>query len=191
MIRAEECVLILLAAGRSERFGAVDKLIQDYRGTPLAFHVVTAMEGVPFKARLAVCSGTALDFTGRGYHVLYNPDSADGMSGSLKLGVRAARAIGCAAVVVALADMPRVTATHLHRLLDAATGRDAVVASSDGIQPSPPAVIGADRFDALLALEGDAGARALVRGGHHVIAPAAELLDIDVPADLARLREMD
>jgi molybdenum cofactor cytidylyltransferase len=93
-------------------------------------------------------------------------------------------------VVIALADMPRVTATHIYRLLEAASGRDAVIASSNGVHPTPPAVFGADQFEALLTLEGDEGARAMVRAGRHVIAPEAELLDVDRPEDLARLRSL-
>ncbi|WP_242187683.1 nucleotidyltransferase family protein [Sphingomonas sp. CARO-RG-8B-R24-01] len=190
IIPAEECVLILLAAGRSERFGDTDKLQQEYLGQPLAFHVVTALESVPFKARIAVCSGSELDFGSRGYRVIHNDNPGDGMSGSVKLGVAAAREIGCAAVVVALADMPRVTATHIYRLLDATHGPDAVVASSNGVHPTPPAVFGADQFEALLTLEGDEGARAMVRAGRHVIAPESELLDVDRPEDLERLRTL-
>lgn len=188
MLEPEDCILILLAAGRSERFGAVDKLAEVFHDQPLAFHVVTALENVPFKARLAVCSGTALDFAGRGYRVVHNPAPEQGMAGSVRLGVAAARAIGCGGVLVALADMPRVTANHVYRLFDAADGAGAVVASSDGVRPSPPAIFGAAYFDALLALEGDEGARALIRGGRHVVASPAELLDIDRPEDLERLR---
>jgi molybdenum cofactor cytidylyltransferase len=99
MIAVEECVLILLAAGRSRRFGDADKLQEPFLGKPLAYHVVTALEDVPFKARFVVCSGTELDFASRGYAVLHNHNPDDGMSGSVKLGVAAAREIGCAAVV--------------------------------------------------------------------------------------------
>lgn len=192
MIAIEDCVLILLAAGRSERFGDADKLQQDFLGKPLAFHVVTALEDVAFKARFAICSNTALDFASRGYTVLHNADPGDGMAGSVKLGVRAAIEQGCAGVVIALADMPRVTASHIHRLAEATEGdgADAVVASSNGVQTSPPALFGARRLAALLDLAGDEGARTMVRAGRHVIAPEAELLDIDRPEDLERLRAL-
>ena len=188
MIAVEECALVLLAAGRSRRFGDTDKLQEVFLGKPLAFHVVTALEGMSFKARFAVCSNTDLDFAGRGYSVLHNNDPGDGMSGSVKLGVAAARHLGCAGVVIALADMPRVTATHIYRLIAAADGPDSVIASSNGVHPSPPALFGAGQFDALLMLEGDEGGREMVRAGRHVIAPEAELLDIDRPEDLERLR---
>ncbi|MEG3123705.1 nucleotidyltransferase family protein [Sphingomonas sp. GB1N7] len=190
MIAAERTVLILLAAGRSERFGALDKLEQDFLGQPLAFHVVSALEAVPFRDRIVVRSGTELDFAARGYRVIHNGRPEIGMSNSVKLGVAAAQAGGAEAVLIALADMPNVTAAHVYRLLDAADGPDAVVASSNGVKPCPPALFGADRFDALLALEGDEGARALIAGGRHVVASDRELLDIDRPEDLERLRAL-
>ncbi len=190
MIAVEACALVLLAAGRSERFGDADKLQEMFLGQPLAFHVVTALEDMPFKARFAVCSNTALDFASRGYIVVQNGAPEDGMSGSVVLGVAAARASGCAGVVVALADMPRVTAAHIYRLLDAADGPDSVVASSNGVHPTPPAVFGTGQFDTLMQLKGDAGARDLIRAGRRVIAPEAELLDIDRPEDLERLRAL-
>ena len=188
MIAAERTVLILLAAGRSERFGDLDKLTQDFLGEPLAFHVVTALEAVPFHNRIAVQSGTHLDFTTRGFRTIHNDRPEIGMSNSVRLGVEAARATGAEAVLITLADMPSVTAAHIYRLLDAADGPDAVVASSDGAKPCPPALFGTDRFDALLSLRGDEGARAMIAGGKHIIAPAHELLDIDRPEDLERLR---
>lgn len=188
MIAAERTVLILLAAGRSQRFGDLDKLTQDFLGQPLAFHVVTALEAVPFHDRIVVQHGTQLDFTARGFRTIHNDRPEIGMSNSVRLGVETARATGAEAVLIVLADMPRVTAAHVLRLLDSAHGPDAVVASSDGVKPCPPAVFGVSRFDSLLSLEGDKGARALIADSQHVIASAHELVDIDRPEDLVRLR---
>lgn len=189
MIPPEQTVLILLAAGRSQRFGDADKLTQDLLGKPLAFHVVTTLESVPFLDRIVVKSHTDLDFEARGYRVIHNHQPEIGMSSSVKLGVASAQALGAEAVLIALADMPCVTAAHVLRLLAAADGADTVVASSDGVKPCPPAVFGANHFAALLELEGDEGARKLIAGGKHVIAPARELLDVDRPEDLERLRK--
>lgn len=188
MIRAEDSALVLLAAGRSERFGAADKLAQPFLREPLAFHVVTALEAVPFAHRFAVVSDTCLDFAARGYRVVCNPDSHSGQAGSLRLGVQAAADAGAQAVLIALADMPRVTATQVFRLLDMAKGPEAVLASSNGEHPTPPALFGRAHFPELLRCEGDEGARALVRRSRHVIAPADELVDIDTPEELSRLR---
>jgi molybdenum cofactor cytidylyltransferase len=190
MIRAEDVVLILLAAGISERFGDANKLEAEFLGQPVGFHVVTALEDVPFRDRLVVRDGCSLDFTTRGYTEIRNEQPGLGMSESVKLGVKHARDMDAAAVLIALADMPRVTAAHIYRLLDAADSSDAVVASSDGTEPRPPAVFGRDRFDFLLSLNGDEGARDLVKAGRHVVTSPAELIDIDTPEDLNRLRDL-
>ena len=190
MIVAEDVVLILLAAGQSERFGIPNKLEVEFLGQPVGFHVVTALEGMPFKDRLVVTDGCQLDFASRGYTVIHNDDPAAGMSRSVKLGVRHANEAGAAAVLIALADMPRLTTAHIYRLFDAVDSDDAVVASSDGVEPKPPAVFGRGQFDFLMTLEGDAGARDLVKAGRHVVTSPAELIDIDTPEDLERLQAL-
>lgn len=191
MIAAEDCVLVLLAAGRSERMGDIgSKLDQPFLNRPLGLHVAIALEDMPFKHRVAVTAGARCDYAGHGFTVVENDDPAVGMAVSVKRGVAFAKSVGAEAVVIALADMPRVTATHIYRLLDAADSSDAVVASSDGHSPKPPAVFGRDQFDFLLTLEGDAGARDLVRAGRHVVTTPAELIDVDTPEELERLREL-
>lgn len=189
MIAAERTCLILLAAGQSRRFGDADKLEQEFLGHPLGMHVVTALEGVPFLCRVAVVSVTGLDYAARGFTVIRNEAPDKGMSSSVKLGVEAARKVKADAVVIALADMPRLTATHVYRLFDAADSSDAVVASSNGEHPTPPALFGSDQFEALLNLDGDEGARDMVLSGKHVVTTPAELVDIDTPEALEKLRE--
>ncbi|MBB4837383.1 molybdenum cofactor cytidylyltransferase [Sphingomonas kyeonggiensis] len=190
MLKPDQVALILLAAGRSRRFNDGDKLAEPFLDKPLAYHVVTALEPVHFCARIAVVSDTELDFAALGYDVVENPDPSLGQARSLCLGVARAKALGAEAVLVALADMPRVTAAHIRRMMDAADGPATIVASSDGTQPMPPALFGKDMFDTLLKLEGDQGARDLIRRGRHVIAPPAELVDIDTQEDLRELREL-
>lgn len=189
MLEPEKVALVLLAAGRSRRFGDGDKLAETFLDKPLAFHVVTALEKIPFIKRIAVVSDTTLDFATRGYEVVQNPDPSLGQARSLRQGVTVAREAGAEAVLVALADMPRVTAGHVYRLFDSFDGPSAIVASSDGVRPMPPVLFGRGRFAELLDLEGDQGAREMIKGGHHVVAGPGELVDIDTQADLRALRE--
>lgn len=189
MLAPERTALVLLAAGHSRRFDG-DKLTEPFLDQPLAFHVVTALENIPFLTRIAVVSDTGLDFAARGYRVVENPDPSLGQARSLCHGVSAARDAGAEAVLVALADMPRVTAAHIYRLFDAADGADTIVASSDGVQPRPPALFGGKLFDTLLDLEGDEGARQLILRGHHVVTSPAELVDVDTRQDLDELRQL-
>lgn len=189
MLTPERTALILLAAGRSLRFDG-DKLSEPFLDKPLAYHVVTALENVPFLTRIAVVSDTRLDFAALGYQVEENPDPSLGQARSLCHGVTVAKEAGADAVLVALADMPRVTAAHIYRMFDAADGADTIVASSDGVQPRPPALFGKGRFDELLDLEGDEGARQLIQRGHHVVTSPAELVDVDTRHDLEELRQL-
>jgi molybdenum cofactor cytidylyltransferase len=188
MIAAERTLLVLLAAGQSVRFGGADKLAADFLGRPLGLHVVTALEDIPFLSRVAITGRTQVDFAAHGYRIIANPAPENGLSGSVQLAATAAQNAGADAVLIALADMPRVTGEHIRRLLDAANVPTDVVASSDGATPSPPALFGAACFAALAACNGDEGARALVRAGRHMIAGPGELVDIDTPADLEALR---
>jgi molybdenum cofactor cytidylyltransferase len=191
MLSVEETVLVLLAAGRSARFGDVgSKLGQDFLGKPLGLHVAVALEDLPFAERVAVVNGAAPDYAAHGFRLVHNREAEPDMANSVRLGIGCARARGARAVLLALADMPRVTAAHVHRLFDASAGADTVVASSDGCDPKPPALFGADRFDALMQVRGDRGARDLVRAGRHVVTAPAELIDVDTPDELERLRAL-
>jgi len=188
MITPENTALVLLAAGKSERFGLSDKLTEVFLGQPLGMHVVTALEAVPFAKRIVVQDGVKLDYAARGYAVAHNLRPEDGLSLSVRLGAQAARGDGIEAILIALADMPRVTATQIHRLFEAQHGPDTVVASSDGVRPKPPVLFGRGRFDALEALAGDTGARDMILAGRHVVASPDELIDVDTEEELAELR---
>lgn len=189
MLKPEQVALILLAAGHSRRFDG-DKLSAEFLDKPLAYHVVTALEKIPFCHRIAVVADTRLDFSALGYEVIENANRADGKVRSLCLGVTRAMEVGCDYVLVAMADMPRVTAAHILRLLDTANGFDTIVASSDGTQPGPPALFGRDHFDDLLDLASRRGVRELIRAGRHVVTTPAELVDIDTREDLEKLRKL-
>ena len=189
MIAPDTTVLILLAAGRGTRFGDVgSKLDEPFLNRPLGLHVAVTLESIPFRDRIAVIAGGKLDYGRHGFRTMVNADPARGLASSVRIGIECAKARDADAVLIALADMPRVTAAHIHRLFDAAEGSGTVVASSDGVSPKPPALFGRDRFDFLMELDGDTGARDLVRAGRHVVTNAAELIDVDTPEELERLR---
>lgn len=191
MIAVEDTVLVLLAAGKSERFGDIgSKLDHEFLAHPLGLHVAVTLAAMPFKERVAVVDGCTIDYAAYGFRLVHNDDPGRDMASSVRLGVACARAQGAQAVVIALADMPRVTAAHIYRLLDAADGPAAVVSSSDGTSPRPPALFGRDLFDMLESLTGDRGARDLIRQGKHVVTAPAELIDVDTPEDLEELRRL-
>ena len=185
MIAAEDCALVLLAAGQSRRFGG-SKLDADLWGHPLGLHVVERLAEVPFGRRVAVTGRCRINYAAHGFEVAANDDPTVGMGRSLGLGV--ARASNVRAILVVLADMPCVSAGHVRRLLEAGSGPPALVASSDGNTLSPPALFGSAWFGHLRTAEGDAGARTLIRKAHAVVAEPGELIDVDTAETLDRLR---
>ncbi len=187
MIEAAKVVAILLAAGRSERFGSDDKLMAPLDGEPLVLHAARRIVELASSRRIAVCQNAdgllANRLAALGFEIVVNPHPERGLSHSLARGIEAAGDVGAA--LVCLADMPFVTTGHLDALLarfDADTAP--VVASARGDTPMPPALFAQSLFGALQAGEGDQGGRALLAGAVLVAADAAQLADIDRPGDL-------
>jgi len=180
--------VVLLAAGLSRRYGAVGKLVANYRGKPLVLHIADTLNGIAFSQRVAVCRSGDEDLAqllrGRGFAVVLNPDTARGMASSLALGIEAVD--GADAAMICLADMPNVGIGHLNACLELSRTADIVGSAVAGGPPTPPAVFHRRHFPKLLALEGDGGARSLLVDAALVTAPADELADFDTPADFEK-----
>ncbi|HWW57528.1 MAG TPA: nucleotidyltransferase family protein [Sphingopyxis sp.] len=187
MIEAAEVAAILLAAGRSERFGS-DKLLAPLAGEPVALHAAKRLAGLDTRWRVAICreaSPLAEQFAALGFDVLINPHPAQGLSSSLALGIAYAEANGARAALVALGDMPFVGPAHLSALLAAFdAGKAPVVASAKGDTAMPPALFARAYFGRLREGEGDRGGRVLLAGATLVAADPDELADIDRPEDM-------
>jgi CTP:molybdopterin cytidylyltransferase MocA len=120
--------------------------------------------------------------------VAYNSRWAGGLATSLKAGVGELPA-GTSAFVVTLVDQPNIDARALRRLVDAWRRRPALAAAATyGGHAGVPAVLPRRYWRAVRDLDGDAGARALLRVGRitTVAMPEAEL-DVDTRNDVARL----
>lgn len=180
---------MLLAAGLSRRYGAVGKLVADFRGRPLARHAAETLTSLPFARRIAVCrtgdDDLAEILVPLGFEVIRNPDAARGMASSLALGVDAAGRPG--ALVVCLADMPLVTAGHLNEVVERVEPGGIVASTAGPGHPaSPPVAFAAEYLPELSRLEGDAGARHLLGIAERVTAPPGTLADFDTPEDFRR-----
>lgn len=182
---------VILAAGRSTRFGPADKLAADLGGKPLAAYAAAAMAALPLTARAAVSGSDAAHGTlfGDGFQRLRAPAGA-GQAASLAAAAAFARDKGATDLLLVLADMPLITVTDMAAVLErAADGRAAAV--TDGQRRMPPACFPSSDFDALAAQDGDRGARGLLSllGPERLISlPEQRLLDVDTEEDLARAR---
>jgi molybdenum cofactor cytidylyltransferase len=189
---------VVLAAGRSTRMGAQNKLVADVGGTPMVRRVVEAALASR-AAPVLVVTGHMADavstvLTGIDVVLVANPNYATGLASSLEAGIRALPA-GCDGALILLGDMPRIAPAHIDRLIAAFGAGDVpriVVPVHEGRRGNPvlwPAAF----FPELLGLEGDAGAKRLLATHaarvHEIdLATGAIFADIDTPDDLARLR---
>lgn len=150
---------ILLAAGLSRRMG-VAKLSLAVNGRPMLAHTLAAVKAAGLPALLVTGAHADAVRAVAGHVPAVHADRfADGLAESMKAGLRAAPAEWIAALVV-LGDMPFVQPRTLRMLADAlAAGASAVVPVQDGRRGNP-AGFGRRSWPALLALEGDRGARA-------------------------------
>ncbi|MDC7684873.1 nucleotidyltransferase family protein [Asticcacaulis sp. BYS171W] len=192
-MHAEDTTLILLASGRSERFGATDKLTADLYGKPLALHAATRLVALPWRSAKATIADDGLrgPLERLGYTVVVSEGPEAGMGDNL---ARAAAGIEEGTVLVALADMPFVTADHIEALLRAATSPQTIVVSRAGPMRAPPVLFGAVHLPALQRLTGDEGARRILTARAvdviDVETAAQILFDIDTPQDIEAARRL-
>ncbi|TCP55733.1 xanthine dehydrogenase molybdenum-binding subunit/molybdenum cofactor cytidylyltransferase [Tumebacillus sp. BK434] len=128
-------------------------------------------------------------------------DADQGQAESLRCGLRAAMAVEARGAMVLLADQPLVPVGLIDRLHSAwleswpeQPGKPKVVAASFQGIVRPPVLFAAAVFPELLKLQGDTGARELLRSRpSHLalrtvdVADAACFFDVDTPDDLSRL----
>jgi molybdenum cofactor cytidylyltransferase len=121
-----------------------------------------------------------------------SPDWAQGMSASLRAGIAQVPLAAIAAVVV-LADMPLVTAAMLAELASRyRRGAAPIVASEYGGVLAPPTLYDRALFPELVVVDGHGCGKHVVkrhRAEAEVVPwPEKALTDLDVPADLERVR---
>ena len=180
---------VLLASGAGARFGA-NKLLVPVEGVPLCRRAMAALAGAGLD-RLAVCSpyGEVLSAGEEyGFLPLFNPDAAEGVAASIRLGTAAMD--GMDGAVFAVCDQPFLTTESIQNLINAfLESKDAICALSWRGQRGNPVLFPADLFGELAALTGDTGGSAVLRRhpGRLRLVEArfpGELRDVDTPADL-------
>jgi molybdenum cofactor cytidylyltransferase len=186
---------VLLAAGYGSRFdpeGVHNKLLARLPdGTPIAYESAHRLLLVVPHVIAVVRPGSemlARALNDAGCHVIFSADAERGMGATLAAGVEASE--DSDGWIVALADMPRIAASTIEAVARAADQGASIVAPYYRGQRGHPVGFGVQHRDALLALDGDTGARALF-ATHAVtridVNDPGVLSDIDTPEDLRNL----
>jgi molybdenum cofactor cytidylyltransferase len=181
---------VLLAAGRSSRYGAGHKLLALWQGTPLVRHAVNAITAAGLPPPVVVLGHDAqavrAALAGCAAQYVMASDWDEGMGRSLAAGIAAVPADWDAALIC-LADMPAVE-PELIAALARAPG-ELVVPVWDG-RRGHPVRWPRTAFARLQALAGDTGGKAVMDDFSisQIAAPSAAcLMDIDTPTALAAL----
>ncbi|MCX7173199.1 MAG: methylmalonyl Co-A mutase-associated GTPase MeaB [Proteobacteria bacterium] len=183
---------LVLAAGRSSRMGGSNKMLARVDGIPLALRArnaalasravsVTVVTGFEAEAVETLVAGPHVS-------IVRNPDFAQGMAGSLRRGI-ASLPTDIDGVVVLLADMPRIDASHIDALIDTYVSGSSIVVPMHSGQRGNPILWPRRYFEEMQGVEGDKGARELLRRYADEIITVeisddAIFTDVDAPEDL-------
>jgi molybdenum cofactor cytidylyltransferase len=183
---------IVLAAGSGARFGS-DKRMAAFGADTLLAHTLGTIAPEFHERILVLRSGDealAKRFAGE-WQVVFAADAGKGMGHSLAAAME--RTGSWNGAVIALADMPYVLGSTFRALREALSADSIVVPHYHGERGNPVG-IGRHYFTELAALQGDQGARALLRQ-HAAAIEVVEvedpgiLRDVDTPAALARAED--
>ncbi len=189
---------LVLAAGRSTRMGAINKLIAEIGGKPLVR--IAAEQALASRAKpVIVVTGHEREkveaaLTGLPMRFVHNPDYAEGLGTSLKTGIGAVPADADGAIIC-LGDMPQVDTALIDKLIstfDPERGALVIVPTIDGRRGNP--VVWSRRFfNDLMAIQGDIGARHLIGSYAEAVVEVpvvgeGALTDVDTPESLSAVK---
>jgi molybdenum cofactor cytidylyltransferase len=192
MAYASSATGVLLAAGYGSRFdpeGIHNKLLARLPdGTAVAHEAAHRLLYVVPHVIAVVRPGSeilARVLNDAGCHVIFSADAERGMGATLAAGIEASD--DAESWIVALADMPRIAAPTIEAVARKLDEGASIVAPFYRGQRGHPVGFGLEHRDALLTLDGDAGARALFAlhpVAHIEVDDPGVLSDVDTPEDL-------
>jgi len=161
--------IIILAAGRSARLGSPKQLLS-YRGKTLLQHSIdTAIESQASSVIVVLGSGKETiekKLNQTKIIILENIAWESGMASSISFGINYLNTIapGSEAAILMVCDQPYVSTTLLNDLMNKhLESGESIVASSYENTLGTPALFHKSLFSELSALEGESGAKSLIK----------------------------
>lgn len=186
---------IVLAAGRSSRMADAHKLVLPFRGATILGTTLDRVCQVGFMEVIVITGSNAPEVRriAQDYPVspVHNPRFETGMASSLAKGVESARSDSHGLMFI-LGDMPLVQCATYHDLCESLQDDDAIVLPTYQGERGNPVIFGRSYRSALSQLEGDVGARSILkRHPDHVqelsVQDSGIRIDIDSRDDYAKL----
>ena len=168
MMVGKDIHAVLLAAGRSERMGRNNKLLLNADGIPLvrksAINILnsnvasmTVVTGFDENKIVNALSGLNVNF-------VKNINFREGLSSSLKAGLANITPTP-SAVIICLADMPKIQPEHINQLIenfDPLKGWEICIPTNNGKRGNP-VLIGSRFFPYIFETSGDFGAKQVMK----------------------------
>jgi molybdenum cofactor cytidylyltransferase len=160
---------IILAAGMSTRMGQ-NKLLLSFKGKPLIAHAVDTLLASEVDEIVVVLGHEAEkirgQLQGKQVRLVQNPDYRDGLSTSVRVGVRAVSP-QVEGIMIYLADQPLLEPADLNYIIKAfalakQVNRSIVVPLFHG-QRGNPVILNSSYREAILELVGDVGCKRLIK----------------------------
>lgn len=187
---------IVLAAGASRRLGT-PKQILEFEGLPLLLRSVMAAQQAGLDP-VVVVTGAHADQVQQALESrdeletvrwAFNAEWERGMGSSIACGMRALAKEELEAVIVMVCDQPMLSGELLVSIRDRFDRNPHRVVESDyGGSSGPPVLFGRSHFESLRSLDGENGARSVVKGAiehRQAIDFAGGDRDVDTAADCA------
>jgi molybdenum cofactor cytidylyltransferase len=184
---------IVLAGGTSSRLGQ-PKQLMDLGGRPVLQYVLEAGAAAGLDELVVVLGHRAEDVAAAlslppAARTVVNPDYATGQASSMRTGLAAASPSAQAALLL-LGDQPAMRPADIRAVMDAyRSGAGPIVQGSYRGEPGHPVLFDRSVWPDLLAVEGDRGARDLIKS--HPDWVVRVHLDADVPADLDTMEDYE
>lgn len=178
---------IMLAAGNSRRFGS-NKLLYEIDGKPMYQHILEKLMTVANtpKSITVVTQYEEIEQEARtlGTKVYINPHPDDGISSSLKIGLKANK--DADACLFTVSDQPWLTTATIHQLIDLfKTSQKGIACVSCQGKLGNPCIFTKKYYEELLSITGDRGGKAVITAHREDTAvlkvnDVRELTDMDV-----------
>lgn len=181
--------LLILAAGTSSRMGSPKQLLPYKHTTLLGWTIEQAQHsniedifcvlGASYHEVLAAIHQYPIQ-------IIRNPEYHNGLSTSIVRGVQHITQFGFERVFILLGDQPHVTTSYLNAMLHTAIEFPTkIIASNYTKKIGVPAIFPKNFFSQLRELQGDKGAKSILKAQSEQLIPmkAIDLTDIDTPED--------
>ncbi len=200
MATVNNIAVIILAAGESSRLGSPKQLLPYAGETLLQYTIQVALNTIARRVIVVLGAHEKLMKTATAYtglHIVINREWKEGMASSVRCGINELIKTEphTTGAVILLCDQPFVTASLINALIDMneKTGK-AIIASRYVGTFGAPTFFHKSIFPELLRLEGDVGAKAIIRR-HPDDVESVEFskgnVDIDTAADYGNLTKGD